>query len=145
MKQTLVAALALAGAGALAWAGGQQVVAQASPDGQSVIVRTYRCGTPSSLALEGRAEGVVDGERRALALEIEKGKEPGVFTVAKQWPSEGRWALVLTVTGGHGVSTLVTLEPGAALRIAEQRMSYERPTAEQVEAALSRASAVATR
>lgn len=145
MKKTLVAALALVGIGALAWAGGQQVVAQVSPDGQSLIVRTYRCGTPSSLALDARAEGVVAGARRTLALEIEKGAEPGVFTVAKQWPSEGHWALVLTVNGGHGVSTLVTLEPGSALRIAEQRMSYERPSTEQVEAALARARAVASR
>ena len=146
MKKTLVVALALALAGLAqqALAGGQQVTAAVSPDGQSIVVRTYRCGTPSSLSLRGTAEGVVSGQRRTLALEIKAGSEAGVFSVARQWPAEGRWALVFSVNGGHNVSALVTLEAGQALRIASQQMSYEKPSPEQVEAALTSTRDVAT-
>jgi hypothetical protein len=139
MKKTLVAAAALAVAGLAhqASAGGQQVVAEMGTDGKSVVVRTYRCGTPSSLSLRGSAEGLVSGQRRTLELEITRGTEPGVFSVARQWPTEGRWALVFTVSGGHDVSTLVALEPGTALRIAEQKMSFSKPSPERVEASLT--------
>ncbi len=139
MKKTLVAAavFTLAGLAPLAQAGGQQVVAQVSADGQSMVVRTYRCGTPSSLALRGTAEGLVEGERRSLELEITPGTEAGVFRVARQWPAEGRWVLVLSVTGERGVSSLVTLEPGATLKIAGQKLSYEKPQPERIAAALA--------
>lgn len=139
MKKTLVAAaaLALAGLAHQAFAGGQQVVAQVSADGQSIVVRTYRCGTPSSLSLRGTAEGLVSGQRRTLELEIARGAEAGVFSVARQWPAEGRWALVFSVVGGHDVSTLVTLEAGQAIRIVDQRMSYEKPSPQRIEAALT--------
>jgi hypothetical protein len=146
MKKTLVAAavLALAGLAQQALAGGQQVVAAVGADGQSIVVHTYRCGTPSSLSLRGTAEGLVSGQRRTIALEITGGTEAGVFAVARQWPAEGRWALVFSVNGGHSVSTLVTLEAGQALRIADQKLSYEKPSPERIEAALTSARAVAT-
>jgi hypothetical protein len=139
MKKTRVAAavLVVSGLAHQTLAGGQQVVAQVGAHGQSIVVRTYRCGTPSSLSLRGTAEGLVSGQRRTVALEITAGAEPGVFDVARQWPAEGRWALVFSVMGGHEVSTLVTLEAGAALRIAEQRMSYEKPSSERIDAALA--------
>jgi hypothetical protein len=107
-----------------------------SDDGQSVVVTTYRCGTPSSFALRGTAEGLVSGGRRSIELAITAASEPGVFRVARQWPAEGLWVLVLNVTGEHSVSTLVTLEPGASLRIADQKQSYEKPQPERIAAAL---------
>ena len=127
---------AVAALAPLAQAGGQQVVAQVSADGHAMVVRTYRCGTPSSLSLRGSAEGLVSGERRSLELAITPGTEAGVFRVARQWPAEGRWVLVLNVTGDRGVSTLVTLEPGASLKIADQKQSFEKPQAERIAAAL---------
>jgi hypothetical protein len=143
MRKTTVAIAALVGAGlaAAAWAGGHQVVAEAAKDGRSLVVRTYNCGTPASLSLEGSAEGLVGGQRRTIALEIARSGEAGVFTVTRQWPAEGQWALVFTVAGGHPVSTLVTLEPGEGLRIAGQKQGYEKPSAERIVAALASAPA----
>jgi len=136
MQKTLVAAVAFLGLASVVQAGGQQVVARVSDDGQSVVVRTYRCGTPSSLALRGTAEGLVAGDRRSVELEITAASEPGVFRVARQWPAEGRWVLVLNVTGERGVSTLVTLEHGSSLRIADQKQSFDKPQPERIAAAL---------
>jgi hypothetical protein len=129
-----VAVVCLVGLAAAAGAGGQQVVAEASKDGRSVVVRTYDCGTPASLNLSGTAEGLVDGARRTVPLAIARGAEPGVFSIARQWPVEGQWALVLTVVGGHAASTLVTLQPGETVRIAGQKMAFERPSAERIAA-----------
>jgi hypothetical protein len=143
-KVTVAAVLVLAGWAHAAWAGGQQVTAEPGRDGRSVVVRTYRCGTPASLSLVGTAEGLVARQRRSISLEITRAPEPGVFEVARQWPSDGRWALVLTVEGGHGVSTLVTLEPGAPVRVASQKSTYEKPSAASVQAALASATPVAS-
>ena len=148
MKKMLasVAALSMLGLATYVSAGGQQVVAQVSADGQSIVVRTYRCGTPASLSLSGTAIGLVNGERRTLALEATASGEPGVFNVARQWPAEGRWALVFGVSNGKGeVSSLVVLEPGSPLRIADQRMTFDRPSAERIDKALATGTAVASR
>jgi hypothetical protein len=141
MRKTLVASavLALAGLAPSARAGGQQVIAEAALDGRSIVVRTYRCGTPASLSLRATAEGIVGGQRRTMKLEVTPAAEPGAFNVARQWPAEGRWALVFTVAGGHSTSALVTLEPGPEVRIASQESTYERPSAERVAAVLASA------
>jgi hypothetical protein len=138
-----VAVLVCAGLAHTAWAGGHQVVAEAARDGRSLVVRTYNCGTPATLSLQGAAEGLVGGQRRTIPLEITRAAEPGVFNVTRQWPAEGQWALVFTVAGGHAVSTLVTLEPGAATRIAAQKQAYEKPSADTIVAALASASSPA--
>jgi len=56
-KNPVAVVLVLAGLAHTAWAGGQQVGAEAGPDGRSVVVRTHRCGTPASLSPVGTAEG----------------------------------------------------------------------------------------
>lgn len=138
MKKMLVCAAVVLLAQS-AWAGGQQVRAEAAADGRSVVVRTYRCGTPSSFTVVGTAEGVVGGARKTIPLAIARAGEEGVFTVARQWPAEGKWALVFTVEGSHAVSTLVELEPGAAIRVARQKTTYEKPTPSDVHAVLASA------
>jgi len=138
-----VAVLVCAGLAHAAWAGGHHVVAEAARDGRSLVVRTHNCGTPASLSLEGAAEGLVGGQRLSIALEITRAAEPGVFNVTRQWSGEGQWALVFTVAGGRAVSTLVTLEPGAGIRITAQKLTYEKPSAESIVAALASASSPA--
>jgi hypothetical protein len=119
-----------------AWAGGQQLRAEVGSDGTSIVVRTYRCGTPSTLALAGTAEGIVAGQRRTIALQVPPAGAEGVFSVRRQWPSEGAWVLSFTLSGNRGASTLVELAPGATLKIRSQESTYEKPTAGRIEAAL---------
>jgi hypothetical protein len=146
MKKMLVCAVVVLGSlASSAWAGGQQVKAEAAADGKAVVVRTYRCGTPSSFKVVGTAEGVVDGARKTIPLAIARAGEEGVFTVARQWPAEGKWALVFSVEGSHAVSTLVELEPGAAIRVARQKTTYEKPTPADVHAVLASAAPAGSR
>jgi hypothetical protein len=146
MKRTLVCgAVVLAGLASPAWAGGQQITAQSGKDGNSVVVRTFRCGTPSSFTVHGTAEGIVAGARKTIPLTVERTGEEGVFTVPRQWPVEGKWALVFSVDGERPVSTLADLEPGAAVRIAGQKTSYEKPTSAAVGAVLASAAPAGSR
>lgn len=146
MKKMLVSAVVvLGGLGSSAWAGGQQVTARPAADGKSVVVRTFRCGTPSSFTVHGTAEGMVAGSRKTIPLTVDRTGEEGVFTVARQWPAEGRWVLVFSVEGEHRVSALVGLEPGPTIRIASQKTTYEKPTPAEVHAVLASASPAGSR
>ncbi len=146
MNKMLVCAVVVLGSLAQsAWAGGQQVTAQPAADGKSVVVRTFRCGTPSSFTVHGAAEGIVAGARKSIPLSIARASEEGVFTVARQWPTEGKWVLVFSVEGEHSVSTLVELEPGATIRIARQKTTYEKPTPADVHAVLASAAPAGSR
>jgi hypothetical protein len=133
-KGAVFAAAALAGLAATAHAGGQQIAAEVRPDGQSLVVRTYRCGLPASLALTGSAHGLVGGDRRTIPLKIHRDSEPGAFTVARQWPAEGSWVLTFAVAGGR--SAAVELAPGPGLRIVSQESVYDAPSPRRIEAAL---------
>ena len=147
MKKTMLvcAAVVLGGFAQSAWAGGQQVTAQPSADGKSVVVRTFRCGTPSSFTVHGTAEGVVAGQRKTIPLTIGRAAEEGVFTVSRQWPAEGKWALVFSVEGSHAVSTIAELEPGTTIRIARQKATFEKPTPADVHAVLASAAPAGSR
>ena len=129
--------LALAAAG-VAQAGGQQIAVEVAADGKSLLVRTYRCGTPSDFTVTGTAEGLVDGQPRSIPLTLTHASEAGVFAVSRQWPAEGSWVLTFSTEGGRFVNALVELEKGAALRIRSQESTIKKLTPEQVSATLRR-------
>jgi len=137
MRTPLAVAILLVATGA-AFAGGQQIAAEVAPDGKTILVRTYRCGTPSSLVVTGTAEGSLNGLRRHLPLSIARTDEPGVFSVAQQWPQEGTWVLTFTAAGKRPASALIELAPGPKLKIASQESRYTPVAAQEVEAALAR-------
>ena len=62
-----------------------------------LLVNAYHHGTPMAFPVTGRAEGVVDGERRTLKLELQRTSRAGVYALRKQWPETGTWVLVLSV------------------------------------------------
>lgn len=131
-------ALALGLAVATAEAGGQQIAVEVAPGGQSLLVRTYRCGNPADIRLTGTAEGVVAGQPRTVTLRLARTSEPGVFSVARQWPAEGTWVLRFANEHGPFVNALVELEAGAALRIVSQESTLKKHTLDEVQAALRR-------
>jgi hypothetical protein len=84
--------------------------------GAHLLVHAYYHGTPVGYPVSGTAEGMVDGERRTITLRFETTSRTGVYALRKQWPSEGTWTLVITVTQGDhdrgGVAqALVELSP----------------------------------
>jgi hypothetical protein len=81
-----------------------------------LVLRTFGCYQPTDAALSGTAEGIVNGRRQSIALELSPTSK-GVVTVKQQWPSEGTW--VLAITGSYrGMvnSLIVELGPGGKVR-----------------------------
>ena len=145
MKKMLVCAVVVLGSLAQsAWAGGQQVTAQAAADGKSVVVRTFRCGTPSSFAVLGTAEGIVAG---AAEVDPADDRPLPARKASSPWRGSGpRKASGCSCSASRAstaVSTLVELEPGATLRIARQKTTYEKPTPAEVHAVLASAARAA--
>ena len=58
--------------------------------------------------LTASAEGMVNGERRTVALRIDATAQPGVFAVRRQWPTTGSW--LVRVTLARSTTALVTLD-----------------------------------
>ena len=68
-----------------------------------LTVRTYHHGEFQSTTVTGRAEGVVNGKRQSMTLDIRPGSQPGMYVVRWQRPAVGRWVLVIN-SGTAGVS-----------------------------------------
>ena len=88
--------------------------------GAHLLVHAYYHGTPAGYPVSGAAEGLVNGERRTITLGFETTSRNGVYALRKQWPSEGSWMLVISVTQGDhargGVAqALVELAPSGAV------------------------------
>lgn len=73
-----------------------------------LVVHAYHHNTPVGLPVSGTAEGIVNGQRRTIALQFQPLKREGAFALRKQWPDEGRWLLALRVTQGEGEWNTVT-------------------------------------
>src|SRR6202171_4510660 len=67
-----------------------------------LTVRTYHHGDLMAKTVTGTAEGVVNGKRQSMALDIRPGSQPGVYAVRWQRPAVGRWVLVIN-SGGGGI------------------------------------------
>jgi len=78
-----------------------------------LLVHAFHHGTPAAFPVSGTAEGLVSGQRRSLPLQFAPTSQRGVYAVRKQWPSDGAWALVISVAQGR--NDLAT----ALVRIAE--------------------------
>src|SRR3982751_4382473 len=69
-----------------------------------LTVRTYHHGDLMAKTVTGTAEGVVNGKRQSMRLDIRPGSQPGTYVVRWQKPATGRWVLVISsgVQGGPG-------------------------------------------
>ena len=59
-----------------------------------LVVHTFHHQTPVGLPVSGRAEGVVQGARRTIALTFGTTSRASDYTLRQQWPTEGNWVLV---------------------------------------------------
>jgi hypothetical protein len=105
--------------------------------GAHLLVHAYYHGTPVGYPVRGTAEGIVGGERRTMTLKFETTSRTGVYALRKQWPSEGSWTLVISVTQGDhdrgGIAqALVELSPTGSVA------SVQVPTRQHAEGAYPR-------
>jgi len=71
--------------------------------GAFLTVRTYHHGDLQSRTVTGTAEGVVNGKRQTMALDIRPGSQAGTYAVRWQRPAAGRWVLVIN-SGSGGIT-----------------------------------------
>lgn len=73
-----------------------------------LTVRTYHHGDLQARTVTGTAEGIVNGKRQSMKLDIRPGSQPGMYAVRWQRPAVGRWVLVINSgTAGVSVATAV--------------------------------------
>lgn len=79
----------------------------------SLLVRAYHHSTSLNAPLTGTAEGIVDGRRVSLPLELRATHQPGVFALATPLPKGGTWVMAITVTESSTATAtaLVTIDP----------------------------------
>jgi hypothetical protein len=118
-----------------------------------LVVHAFHHGTPTAFPVTGTAEGIVNGARRSVALSFSPTSRTGAYALARQWPNEGTWTLVVTVAQGpeDRVSAIVDLARGgevAAIRVpTRQRDGHTLPAAvamSEVESSLRQRAAVAS-
>ena len=104
MKRTLQLTLALAAfvagpaeAGSFTLAIGAPVAAQDfRAKNAAFVVRADSCAVVEKVELKATAEGLVNGARKTLPLNLTAVTKPGVYAVSQQWPAEGAWVVSLT-------------------------------------------------
>lgn len=85
---------------------------RASRDG-FLTVRTYHHGNLMARTVTGTAEGLVNGKRQTMGLDIRPGSQAGMYVVRWQRPATGKWVLVINA-GQEGVvdaSAVVEISP----------------------------------
>lgn len=109
----VVATLVIFGYVATGFAGGFQLSVETPSAGSThqlkdavLFVRTFGCYKPTDAALSATAEGIVNGQRRSLPLELVY-DSTGVYALKQQWPSEGSWVLAITGEYRSIISTLI--------------------------------------
>ena len=62
-----------------------------------LLVHAFHHGTPVAVPVTGSAEGLVNGERKSIALQFTPTSRAGAFALKKQWGDAGVWTLVIAV------------------------------------------------
>ena len=85
--------------------------------GALLTVRTYHHGELMSYQLSGTAEGIVNGRRQTMPLDIRRLTQAGMYAVRFQKPAQGSWVLVITSSqnGAFAASALVTIDSGGGV------------------------------
>lgn len=72
----------------------------------ALLIHVFHHGSPAGYKIQGRAEGLVEGERRTIQLDLDETADPGLYAVRQQWPAEGEWVLAIQIAE-HAEATLI--------------------------------------
>jgi hypothetical protein len=89
----------------------------ASSRGAFLTVRTYHHRDFQATTVTGTAEGVVDGKRQTMRLDIRPGSQPGMYVVRWERPAAGRWVLVINSgpVGTPYATAVVEISPNGSV------------------------------
>lgn len=77
-----------------------------------MTVRTYHHGDLVGHEVTGTAEGLVNGQRRSMRLDIRRLPQAGAYAVRWRKPADGTWVLVVSSRqeGRHMATAVVTVD-----------------------------------
>jgi hypothetical protein len=75
--------------------------------GAFLLVHTYHHGTPTEFPLTGTAEGLINGRRQTLRLEIVPTSKPGVYAVRFKPQGGGAWVLAFNLGGDRNGAGMI--------------------------------------
>src|ERR1051325_1809143 len=88
-----------------------------------VLVRPYGCHQPEDAKVTVTAEGIVNGKRQSIAVQLTKATK-GVYEVKQQWPAAGAWVLNISVDDlGTVRSALVELGAEGRLQSGDDKVA----------------------
>ena len=105
-----------------------------------LVVRPRVCDAPGRVQISGTAEGLVNGARQSIALDlIPVDPVAGVYAALQQWPDRGHWVLQLNGSCPSPKASASTLVPmnGSTFIREKTQVLREPATPQQVEAALA--------
>jgi hypothetical protein len=78
----------------------------------ALLVRTYHHSTSLAMPVSGMAEGIVDGKRTSLKLDLRATNMAGVYALRGTLPRTGTWVLAISLQQGTNAAAtaLVTLD-----------------------------------
>ena len=80
--------------------------------GAVVVIKATGCHDPATAKITATAIGMVDGQRRTIALEVKPLAGAGEFALSQQWPKEGKWVIQLVGKNEQQfTNTLITASP----------------------------------
>jgi hypothetical protein len=90
------------------------------------VFRTEGCADSVKPQIGGTAEGLVNGTRRSVPLNVVAASKPGVYAVGQNWPAEGAWVVTLKGTcADANAGAIVPIGPRGFIR--EAAKFYPRP------------------
>ena len=93
--------------------------------GAFCTVRTYHHGDLMSFEVTGTAEGLVNGKRQSVRLDVRRLPQAGTYAVRWQKPAQGSWALVISTSrDGHYMATAM-IDVDARGQVASVRVPSE--------------------
>ena len=145
-RQVMVISMTVAIAGGLvAEASAQDFVLQVGPPiaGNSqpskksfLVVRPGGCD-PARTRITGTAEGLVDGSRRTVRLELEALATPGVHAVPREFAKGGVWVVNLVGTcAGKTAGALVPVGPNDTFNRETVKLLSHAATTAEIDASL---------
>ena len=117
---------------------GSPVAAQSSLAKRAVLAfRTKGCADVGKLEVEGKAEGLVNGQRRTIPLtKIAAMPTAGVYAVYPEWTAEGTWLVSLSARcAGATAFALVPVGPKGFSREAS-KFPTRPPSESEIDAVL---------
>ena len=75
-------------------------------------IRTYHHGDLMAYEVSGTAEGLVNGKRQTVRLDIKRLPQAGMYAIRWQKPAQGQWALVVSTQrdGNFMASALIDVD-----------------------------------